>query len=206
MIINNQRWLSIEDLPNERWKDIDNYNGLYQISDYGRVKSLEKINKTNGRVFPEKILKQQSDKDGYLFCRLYREGECKTVRIHQLVGRYFVPNPNNEPIFDHIIEVEPGCCNNHYTNLRPISYRDNILKAYRTGRKVRKNQYLNKKGKDNPFSKQVFQCDISGNIIKMWDSTMDIERTLGYSHSRISAHCLDKTKTKEYKGFIWKYK
>ena len=206
MIINKQRWLSIEDLPNERWKDIDGFVGRYQISDYGRVKSLEKTNRANGRVFPERILKQHSDKDGYLLCRIYKDGDCKTIRVHQLVGKYFVPNVNNEPIFDHIIEVEPGYCNNHYTNLTPISYSDNILKAYKSGRKIRKNQYLNKKGKENPFSKEISQYDMERNIIKVWDCIMDIERALGYNHSRISAHCLNKTKTKEYKGFIWEYK
>ena len=47
LLVNSKRWLSLEDFPNEEWKDIDGFKGLYQISSYGRVKSLDKIIKRN---------------------------------------------------------------------------------------------------------------------------------------------------------------
>ena len=112
---NSPQWLSLNDLPNERWKDIDGYEGLYQVSDYGRVKSLSRqVDKTH--VYRERILKQVGDKNGYLKCSLNKNGQSKELRVHQCVGKYFVDNPDNKPIFDHIIEVEPNLCINHYTN------------------------------------------------------------------------------------------
>lgn len=59
---NSKRWLNVEDLPHEEWKDIKDFEGLYQVSNYGRVKSLMKISKTNGRIYPTIILNKSNNK------------------------------------------------------------------------------------------------------------------------------------------------
>lgn len=201
---NSERWLSLEDLPNERWKDIKDFEGFYKISDYGRVKSLERfIDKSHHYL--QKILKQSKDKDGYLMVRLSKNGKAKQYRVHQLVGKYFVDNPKNKPIFNHLKPVTKEYCNNHYTNLIPSTYSENILYAYEIGRKIKKNQYKGVYGKDNPFSKKVAQYDLCDNLIKIWDCINDVERELGYNHSLISSVCRHNRRMKTYKGYKWKY-
>lgn len=204
VVPNSIRWLDPLDLPDERWKDIDSYEGLYQISDYGRVKRLMFINRQSKKYQP-RILKQHRDRDGYLQVTLCKNNKLKTIKVHKLVGKYFVDNPENKPIYNHIKPVTESYCNNHYTNLEPSTYSENVKYAYELGRKPKKNQYKGVIGARNPFSKKVNQYDLNGNLIKEWDCIMDIERKLGYNHSTISAACGNKNRLKTYKGFIWKY-
>lgn len=201
---NSERWLSLEDLPNERWKDIKDFEGLYKISDYGRVKSLIFRNK-NSCVKREKILKQSKDKDGYLQVRLCKNNTPKGFRVHNLVGKAFISNPENKPIYNHLKPVTKEYCNNHYTNLKPATYSENVKYAYDLGTKPKKNQYKGVYGKDNPFSKKVIQLDLNENIIRIWDCINDVERELGYNHSLISAACRNARRMKTYKGYKWKY-
>lgn len=77
----------------EIWKDIEGYEGLYQVSNYGRVKSL---NKRKGR-----ILKPAKDKGGYLRVALHKQGTQKHYKIHRLVAQAFIPNPQNLPQVNH---------------------------------------------------------------------------------------------------------
>ena len=80
---------------NEEWRDIEGYEGLYQVSNLGRVKSLN-YNHTKS----EKILKGIPDKDGYLRVALFKNGR-KDYMVHQLVAKMFIPNPNDLPVINH---------------------------------------------------------------------------------------------------------
>ena len=88
----------------EIWKDIKGYEGLYQISNLGRVKSISrKINTFYGyRKTKEKILKSSYDKDGYLKITITNNWKHKTHKIHRLVAEAFIPNPDNKPTINHI--------------------------------------------------------------------------------------------------------
>lgn len=197
---NSEQWLNLDDLPNERWKDIEGYEGLYQVSDYGRVKSLyKKIDKTH--VYKCRILKQSSDKDGYLSCTLCKNNVHNNIRVHTLVGKHFVPNPDNKPIFDHLDEVEKDYCNNHYLNLSPATYSENTKRAYRRGRKV--NKPHSKKGADSPCSRKVVQFSLDMEFIKTWDSIGDVCREYNFSHGNIVSCC--KGNYKQAYNYIWRY-
>lgn len=100
----------------EQWKDIEDYEGYYQISSHGCVKSLERQVKTkNGfRTVRERVLKPRKDKDGYLSVILSKNKKSKTCKIHRLVGKYFLENPNNLPQVNHI---DGNKQNNYYENL-----------------------------------------------------------------------------------------
>lgn len=201
--VNSERWLSLEDLPNERWKDIKDFEGFYKISDYGRVKSLERfIDKSHHYL--QKILKQSKDKDGYLIVSLSKNSKAKQYRVHQLVGKYFVDNPENKPIFNHLKPVTKEYCNNHYTNLIPSTYSENILYAYENGTKKPNPNMKGVIGKDNPCSVKVIQYDLDGNFIKEWDSITDIKRIYGYTTGNISSAC--KGRYKQAYGYKWRYK
>ena len=83
---------------NEEWRDIEGYEGLYQVSNLGRVKSLN-YNHTKS----EKILKGIPDNDGYLRVVLFKNGR-KDYRVHQLVAKMFIPNPENLQVINHTDE------------------------------------------------------------------------------------------------------
>ena len=79
-------------MSNEVWKDIVDYEGLYQVSNLGRVKSLFRY---------KRILKPQKDIHGYLKVGLYKNGKCKLFNIHKLVANAFIENPNNYKYVNH---------------------------------------------------------------------------------------------------------
>lgn len=93
-----------KDQMKEILKDIEGYEGLYQISNLGNVKSL----------ISNKILKPKKDKDGYLMVNLYKQGKVKTYKIHRLVTQAFIENPNNYLEVNHRDEDKT---NNYVTNL-----------------------------------------------------------------------------------------
>ena len=100
--------LSIDDLPNEIWKDIPEYKGFYQVSNFGRVKSLKRFFKAGrGRIAETKlrILKQADSTDGYKMVSLCINGEQFTRRVHRLVAMAFIPNPYNYPVINHKNEI-----------------------------------------------------------------------------------------------------
>ena len=83
----------------EIWKDIENYEGLYQVSNLGRVRSLERdVYYQNGTFhhLKEKILVPNLDSKGYPFVQLYKNGKRKTIKTHRLVALAFIPNPENK--------------------------------------------------------------------------------------------------------------
>ena len=110
------------ELQQERWKDIDGYDGMYQVSDLGRVRS-----KKYGRW---KVIKQTKDKCGYLRIKLCKNGKKKTVNIHRLVASAFIENDNifnteinhiNEDKTDNKVSNLEWCdrkYNNTYNNIR----------------------------------------------------------------------------------------
>ena len=84
----------------EIWKDIQNYEGSYQVSNYGRVKSLSRVDSL-GHKRNEKILKSRKNRQGYYDVSLYKNGKPKYCRINRLVAQAFIPNPNNYPCVNH---------------------------------------------------------------------------------------------------------
>lgn len=91
----------------EIWKDIKNYEGLYQVSNLGRVKSLDRKVKTgikynDYKIAKGKILKLNQKRNGYLTVDLSKENKVKTITVHRLVALNFIPNPKNKEEINHI--------------------------------------------------------------------------------------------------------
>lgn len=176
----------------EEWRDIKDYEGLYRISNLGRVKSLNY--KGTGR---EGILKLFKNKYGYLYVCLSKNGVHKYFRVHRLVAQAFIPNPNNLPQVNH---KDENCINNCVDNLEWCTQEYN--NNYGThNEKIRRTKYKKYNGNT---SKKVFQYDLKNNLINIFPSGKEVQRQLGFDQSTISACCLGKRKS--YKGFIWRYK
>ena len=165
----------------EIWRDIKGYEGLYQISNKGRVKSLY-----NGS---ERILKSHDNGAGYLNVILYKNTAFQSIYIHSLVAIAFVPNPDNLPEVNHKDENKKNNC---VENLEWMTRRDNINYGTRNER-VGDSQ-----------SKPIFQYSKSGDFIREWKSAHEAKRVLGIDNSYIIKCC--KGKYKSAYGFIWRYK
>ena len=126
--VNSERWLSLENLKNEEWKEIPNTNGIYCISNYGRLKTnKKKINsgiKNNPFVFrKEKILKNQINNLGYNHYSIRVNNTSKNINIHRLVAELFIPNILNKSQVGHKDENPK---NNRVDNLIWLSASENI--------------------------------------------------------------------------------
>lgn len=162
----------------EIWKNIKDYPN-YQVSNMGRVKSL-----SNNKTRKEKILKLHSDRNGYLFLSLSKDGKYKNIRIHRLVATAFIPNPNNLPEVNHRNEDKTD---NRVENLEYCNRKYNINYGTRTEK----------------TQKPVLQFSKENNFIKKWNSATDVERELCFNKSSICMCC--KGKRKSVGGYVWGY-
>ena len=180
----------------EKWKDINGYEGLYQVSNMGRVKSLERaVPSKNGskRTIRERILKSRITPNGYSQVFLFngrRKG--KLLLVHRLVCEAFHENPENKPEVNHINENK---LDNRACNLEWVTRKENCNYGTRPAR-IAKANVKNK-------SKSVGQYTLDGKLIKVWQSIREVERQLGFSNANISKATRDERKTAY--GYVWKY-
>ena len=181
----------------EIWKDIIGFEGLYKISNLGRVKSLGKGKSTNPLNCVEKIMKNGLSKRGYEKIKLMKDGSYYYHSIHRLVAINFIDNPENKPQVNHI---DGNKSNNKVSNLEWNTPKENIQHSFDNGLNIQR------VGKDSPCSKQVFQLDLDGNILKEWGSINEIKRELGYNSTGISRCCRKMPKYNTAYGYKWEYK
>lgn len=182
--INSEKWLSLENMPNEIWKDIKDYENKYQISNYGRVKSL--FNKSwDKKTKRERILTIKTT-GNYPHIRLFKNNVGKNFLVHRLVAETFIPNPQKKSQVNHIDENK---YNNCISNLEWCDSTYNINYGERT-----------KKVKEK-LSIKIGQYDLNNKLIKVWDTMNDAIRY--YNNKHICDVCKNKRKTAN--GYIWKY-
>lgn len=182
----------------EKFKEIPGYEGLYQVSDYGAVRSLK-----FGKV---RYLRNVKTCDGYERICLCRDGKEKRFSVHRLVWEAFVGQIPDGYEIDHINTVRDD---NRLSNLRVVTSKENNSNPITAERKREANKRLsqNQKWREavrKTCNKPVLQLDkVTSEVIREWECASDVERELGIDHSNISACCYGKQNTAG--GFRWKF-
>ena len=171
----------------EEWRDVAGYEGLYQVSSEGRVKSLERKN-CLGRTVKERILKPAFNGRGYLFVNLYAGRKPKMHKVHRLVCQSFHDNSDSKPDVNHINENKTD---NRACNLEWCTRRENCNHGSR-------NERLGK-----AQSKPVGQYTRDGELVKIWPSAAEVQRQTGFGQGNIWQAA--NGKFKQAYGFTWKY-
>lgn len=154
------------DAQTEKWKPVIGYEGLYEVSNFGRVKILKNIHKNNESTFA----KIESIPNGYLRIGLTKNGNIKRYCVHKLVAIHFIPNPQNKPEVNH----EDGNKQNaHYSNLSWVTKSENIKHAIRTGLLPIR-------------TKEVYLFDNSGKLINKFPSIYKCASFLKVSKPSVS--------------------
>ena len=170
----------------EEWKDIPNYEGLYQASNLGRIKSFYGLK--------EKILKPRLNNKGYYEIGLRKQSIRKFYCVHRLVWIAF----NGQiPEGYEINHLDERPVNNALSNLSLVTHKENINYGTR-------NERAGKVLKNGKKSKPVLQFDLQDNFIKEYQSTHQVERELGFNQGHIVKCC--NGKYKQAYGYKWKYK
>ena len=192
-------------LYKEVWKDIDEYEGFYQVSNMGRVKSLDrKINRPVGKSkIKGKILKPCVTNKGYETVNLSKEGVEKLKTVHRLVATTFIPNPENKPCIDHVNTIRTD---NRVKNLKWATYSENNnneLTRKRNG-KARKGRKISERTKEKIrngcTTKRKIMCIETGVI---YESIREAERQTGIKNGGMRAVCKGERKTAG--GYSWRY-
>ena len=186
------------DMENEIWKDLVCYEGIYEVSNYGNVKSLTR-NDFQGKPLNEKLLNLETI-NNYKRVALCKTGKVKRVFVHRLVAIHFIPNPDNKPCVNH---RNGNPSDNRVENLEWVTYSENTQHAINTGLLKPATTHLYMKGVNHASAVKVVQSDLLGNDIKTWDCMADVQRELGIGHAKISIVCNGKRKTAG--GIKWKY-
>ena len=197
----------------EIWKDIEGYEGLYQVSNLGDVRSLKYAG--GNKVKP---LKQDNDGNGYKQVILYKDGKRKNCKVHRLVAMAFISNPNNYKEVNH---KDENPSNNNVNNLEWCTNEYNVNYGTRTKRaseslkgkhrseetkkKISESKKGKCKGKDSPNAKPILMYDKEGNFIKRFECIRDANEYLGKGRycSSISM-CLTGRRKTAY-GYVFRY-
>lgn len=172
----------------EYWRDVVGYEGLYQVSNFGNVKSIR-----SDEHYRARVLKPHHRNNEYLFVNLWKDKKGCSRNIHRLVAEAFIPNPDNLPQVNHRDENKQ---NNVVSNLEWCDRKYNA--NYGTG--VQRLIATRNERKCFGAEKVVFQCDLQGNIIRKWKSLMDIDRN-GYSRRCVQDFFKGRLKT--YRRCLW---
>lgn len=181
----------------EEWKDILEYEGLYEASNLGRVRSVDRIvvaksrwGKPRKMHFKGTILQQLIGTNDYMKVTLSKEGKMKSVEVHRLVYEAF---NGKVPYGMQVNHIDEDRHNNKLTNLNLLTPEENT------------NYGNHNRRMSKTKSKKVFQYDLNHNLIAEYESTKDAAIKNDFDQATISACARGKKSRHTYKGYIWTY-
>jgi len=203
-------------MEQEIWKDVIGYEGFYEVSNLGNVRSVERFVKTSRgsalRKSPARNLKKVPSPEYYRIS-LCKFGVIKDMAVHRLVAEAFIPNPENKPYVDHI---DGNMQNNLVTNLRWASAYENVMNPNTHYKTIGINHFNYKTKYSDDFKqklrkghhkehKAIDQYTKDGEFIKQYESILEAERQTGIDNSAISACCRHLKNHKSAGGYYWEY-
>lgn len=172
----------------EIWKTVPEYEGLYEVSNYGRVRSLDRIDSI-GRKRKGRILKAADNGDGYYVVNLSKNNKQHMYLVHRLVAEVFIPNPNNLPCINH---KDENTMNNFPGNLEWCDKRYNNNYGTKNIRAAEK------------LGRPILQLTPDGVVVMRWNSAKECQRKTGMSQGYISGYLRGEYNNLPY-GFRWEY-
>lgn len=173
-------------MEKEIWKPVKGYEGLYEVSNKGNIKSLN-YNKTGN----EKVLRPADNGRGYLYVVISKNGERKNMLIHRAVAEVFLENPYNLPQVNHRDEDKT---NNSVENIEFCSCKYNLEYSKVSQKAV------------EVTSKPVIQFTKDGRFVSEYKNIREAERYTGIHHNQISRCCLGRKHYKSAGNYKWKFK
>ena len=182
------------------WKPIVGFEGLYEVSDDGRVRSLNRVvlDNVHGlyvhlqgkemKLTPRRSPRDKESENQYLVVNLHKDGKSYVQNVHRLVAQVFIPNPDGLPTINHKDGVK---YNNVVENLEWASFGDNNVHALTYGLR-------------SPRGNAILQFNTDGTFIAEYKSMPDAQRKTGVSVGSIS-HCVNH-RTDTAGGYVWKKK
>ena len=179
---------------NEIWKDVNEYEGYYKVSNFGEIKSCLRTVKHGlgnaNRTIKSRIIKPYNDNHGYHIVSLSKDGKVKKHKVHRLVAEAFISNPENKPTVNHLNEIRND---NRASNLEWATYKENNDHG---GHNERVSKTLS-----NPIE----QLDENGNKISCFQSVRDASLATGINIMNIKS-CLSHKNRLFAGGYQWRYK
>lgn len=178
----------------EVWKDVSGFEGIYEVSNFGRVKSCERvIMRSNGRPmnFPEKVMTPSVNHKGYEIIDMQNHGKRSGGFVHRLVAKAFIPNPENKKTVNH---KDGNKRNNHVDNLEWMTNLENMRHGFEKG--LLTNKYASESRK-----RKVAQIGTEGVVVNVFDSIQEAEDITKIYN--ISAVC--RGVRPRAGGYQWKY-
>lgn len=179
----------------ELWKPIPGYEGWYEVSNFGRVRSIDRIEYQKHReggqskyLHKGQLIKPQVAPNGYIRVDLHKNGTFRRYLLHRLVCSAFLEQPVGKNYVNHL-DNDPS--NNNVTNLEWCTQSENIQYAY------------DNKTKTPPNERKIGQYSTNGSFIKVWDSMAAVERDLHIWAANIHKVCTGKRRTAG--GYEWRY-
>ena len=179
----------------EEWRAIKGYEGIYEVSNLGRVRSLDRIQSRSSwrqREFMQhykgRILKLRKNNKGYCIVTLQVHRNFDTRLVSRLVAEAFIPNPNNLPIVNHKDQVPT---NNVASNLEWCTIQYNVTYANAVEMRATK------------LARPIEQLTLDGKHVAFYKSANEAERICGYDHTNIGR--VIHGKQMQYMGFLWRY-
>lgn len=197
-------------LPYEIWRDIKGYEGLYQVSNLGRARSVDRYvnHSKSGLILRKgKIIEPHSNKQGYLHVILCKNGVTKTFSVHRLVAMTFpdlvdwTEDAKGKPF--EVLQV------NHKDEHKDNNCVDNLewcTEPYNKNYGNRTQKVIKKLINHPSYSKPVLQYTLNGQFVTEYPSAQEAERQTGINHSNISQCCRGRLHYNTAGGYIWKYK